>query len=203
MSPAEARRRKVLAMLARGHGVRYAVLVEDPNTDPVVHAAGGEIGLSDGGLVMTDSLPDDLMDRIKAHHTDIVLELGAEDYFAFLRTMSPHPMSRLFPLLTSPSRTCARQSPPMVSVSPSSPTRGRSWTAGTAWRRVSRPVPFLGSGNGTGRTLSPSFLTRTCTAATWMNRSGRWWRRVWRPCREGRISIPKFRHAPRVKPGRY
>jgi hypothetical protein len=35
MSPAEARRRKVLAMLARD-GVQYAILVEDANTDPAV-----------------------------------------------------------------------------------------------------------------------------------------------------------------------
>ena len=34
---AEARRRKVLAMLARD-GVRYAVLVDDPNSDPVIMA---------------------------------------------------------------------------------------------------------------------------------------------------------------------
>jgi hypothetical protein len=39
MRPAEARRRKVLAMLARD-GMRYAVLVEDPTTDPVaMHVA--------------------------------------------------------------------------------------------------------------------------------------------------------------------
>ena len=39
LSPAaEARRRKVLTMLARD-GKRYAVYVDDPNTDPVVMAA--------------------------------------------------------------------------------------------------------------------------------------------------------------------
>jgi len=67
-----------------------------------VLAAGGQIGLSDGGLVVTDSLPADLQDRIRDHHTDIVAELGAEEFFASLRTMSPHPMAALFPLMTGP-----------------------------------------------------------------------------------------------------
>ena len=39
MSPAESRRRRVLAMLTR-EGVQYAILVENPDTDPVVMTVG-------------------------------------------------------------------------------------------------------------------------------------------------------------------
>jgi hypothetical protein len=47
LSPAsEARRQKVLALLARD-GTRYAALVEDPNTDPVVMALATPAGTCD------------------------------------------------------------------------------------------------------------------------------------------------------------
>ena len=48
---AEARRQRVLAMLAERPGIRYAVVVDDPDTDPVTVALGIRGAMQDGSTV--------------------------------------------------------------------------------------------------------------------------------------------------------
>lgn len=47
----EARRRRVLAMLAERPGIRYAVVVDNPDTDPVIVALGIRGAMPDGSTV--------------------------------------------------------------------------------------------------------------------------------------------------------